>query len=347
MWLAFRLCLYAVALAGVNWAMSAWFPMLDQNRELGRSVSAELGRLDGDNDVLFIGDSRTQQGLDPKRFAAVVRAQSGRIVQARNLGRAGMQTPFYYYTLQNYLASADRDPDTIIVAPSYYLLHGRDWMDRIYFAGFVPTDAQVDDALGSGLIDLPEAVAWRLRDAVPLLGYFHSANSNLTRLIQPDPVALAEEFDHQAQLRETLYGEPYRGFLPRGAGHIGPTTGSDGSVFAIDQADPLYLEYFSRFLKLAEEHRINVIVYEYPWPKAHDTPLDRQKIAHYRSVLEAAARPFPNVHFVEYEPFMSHEFFVNPLHLNSAGAGILSRLAARWYVDLDSARTAGRPAGGQ
>jgi hypothetical protein len=64
----------------------------DGQSEVGRSISdGRYHRIPAD--VIFLGDSRAHEGLDPEVFAAES-AKTGTRLAALNLGAPGMQGPF-------------------------------------------------------------------------------------------------------------------------------------------------------------------------------------------------------------------------------------------------------------
>ena len=106
-------------------------------------------------------------------------------------------------------------------------------------------------------------------------------------------------------------------------------------MLATGRAEPIVLEYFTRCLDLAERHGIQVLYYECPWPPAHDTQEDHDRIAHYREILRKAAGASTVFTPISYDYTWEHTLFSDPLHLNNQGADRLSRLAARRWMAVE------------
>ncbi|MEO0911415.1 MAG: hypothetical protein AAFY59_00270 [Pseudomonadota bacterium] len=340
-----RLVFCAAALVALNLGAQALFEPIDANTEFGRSLSTRIEAIDRDGDVLFIGDSRAHQGLSPRIFEAAVRARTGEEVRAVNLARPGMQTPFFLYTLQNYVAVAERKPKVLIMNVSYYLLHGREWMDRIYFLSFRPTLRQTLDSVRSGLLNPAEAVMWNIRTRLPLLQMRRPFTHVLMDLWSSPPEEISEALDRHRRLEASLYEATTGGYSARGPAHIGPRTKQVGEIFNPGLADPLHLGYLRRLMAFADENDIEVVIFEYPWTEYQRSDHADATVAHYRRIVEAIAAPFANVHLVEHPHYWDHTHFVDPLHVNDKGAERLSRLAAEWYDKIGTrpAEDAARP----
>lgn len=327
-----RILLFLAALIALNLGAERLFEPIDSNTEYGRSVSSRMARLDLGADVAFMGDSRAHQGLDPRVFERLVR-ESGADVRAVNLGRPGMQTPFFYYTFENYLAASGDAPDVVFLNVSYYLLHGKDWMDRIYFLSFRPTLKQAADSVSAGLNSPFAAAGWYMRTRVPMLAYRLPFRNVFMPLWASDEEEIAAALTAQAKAEDTLYDSPTRGFSPRGASHIGPRTKQVGPIFNPGLADKVHLLYLQRLFALAQAEGTEIVIYEFPWTEYQRSDHDEATIAHYRHIIEAIGASFDNVRFVEHAHFWPHTYFVDPLHVNDAGSVRLTELAAGWYLD--------------
>lgn len=331
MWIV-RLCVFVALLGGAAWAIDAGADRFDRNGELARSISSRVGQLPQGNDVVFLGDSRTHQGLDPRVFTAEVQRRTGRTVRAINLGRPGMQAPFHYFALKNYLAVADRKPDTIIVNFSYYLLQGRYWMRQMYEGGFVLTPSQAWQLAAAGVVDWPVAARWYVSAKTGFDVSRAAFQDHFMRELVADPQNMVVQLDGHMFTEETIYSPQYRGYLPRGDAAIADDDRAEGSGIAIAPQDEAILSFFDRFLALAADEGIRVIIYEFPWPQTNDTAGDRAIIDHYRALLTARAAGHRGVSFADYRPFLPNRNFVDPLHVNNTGSHVLTGLAAGWYL---------------
>ncbi len=329
-----RILAFCAVIFALNIGANVLFEPIEGNSELSRSLSDRIEHIGHNGDVIFMGDSRTHQGLSPRTFEAAVRESTGEQLTAVNLGRPGMQTPFFYYALQNYLNTTEKKPKVLIMNVSYYLLHGRDWMDKIYFLGFTPTWDQTVDSVRSGLQNPWQAFMWNLRTRTPLLQYRWPFKSVFMNLWASPVSEIKEGLNFHHRVEATLYDGETGGFLSRGPSHIGPTTKQIGPIFNPGLADPLHLRYLQRVMQMARENDIEIIIYEYPWPEYQKSDHDVATIAHYTEIITKIAAPFENVHLVEHAHFWEHTFFVDPLHVNDSGADRLSKLAAKWYMEL-------------
>ncbi len=333
MYLALRIGLYALVLAGLHLGFKGAAAYVDRNAGIGGSVSVNMDQVATENDILFMGDSRTFHGLIPTTFEELAAERYGQDLSAYNLGRPGMQTPFFYFTLQNYLQETKTPPKVIFLNASYYLLGGRDWMHRIYLSHFHPTSQQITTARQSGLLSMPQALWWRVRSQSQILRSAKGTNAALMEAFGNDPLEIVRIVDGTQHMRETFFGDAYRGYFPRGTDHIDVDMFSGGRVFNPGLAEPVMIDFFRAFVDLAAEHDIQIIVYEYPWPPSHNTPKDISDMAHYREILERSVADAQNVTFIDYHPFLDHTKFIDPLHLNDDGAEILTSLTVDWTAE--------------
>jgi len=324
---------FALGILFINSISSNYFDKIDPNVEYAASLSSRIQKLPLDNDYVFIGDSRTHQGMRPDTFAQEYRRLTGQTVRAVNLGRPGMQTPFMLFSLQNYLESTSRKPEAVIVNVSYYLLGGQDWMDKIYLRGFTPTYDQTAMAIRNSYLSVTEAVFWHLRSRIPLWRYRGTFHNVVVPALAHGGEAFAKALDQHRFLEYTTYDPILRGYSPRGASFIGEGTRSVGTAFRAGRDEERFLHAFEMLLALADQHGVRVYVYEFPWPPSHDTEMDRNLISLYRGILEERAVGYSGVTFVTYDHYFPYKHFIDPLHVNDPGAVQLSRLAAGWVAE--------------
>lgn len=142
---------------------------MDSNSHLGRSMSNNPSVYASEADVLILGDTRANQGVDPEVVESEIKSRFGKNIKIYNLGRPGMQIPFAYFLLADYLMKAPKKPKVVIVNFSFYLLGGMQWMEDIYFSYYKPEIWQVLDAVDSKLLTFSKGVSWYITSHIPFL----------------------------------------------------------------------------------------------------------------------------------------------------------------------------------
>jgi hypothetical protein len=323
------------AFLSLNLMLAYGMHRMDAQDEIGRSLSD--GRYDPiQADVLFIGDSRTHQGLDPEVFSAEI-AKRGDRLTALNLAAPGMQGPFYYFVLKDYLDHTPVSPRAIVANISFYMLGGAQWFQDIYMAYYTPNMGQALDAVRSRLLLPADALNWYVRTRIPALRY-NKSFAGLIDTFAADPMlGLATTRDAVASVMGRIQDISKRGYLSSGEHSI---TADDMKavnydVYAIGfhNGYSVYLDYFKRFFDLAADRHIHVFVYPFPWPeKADGSQVFHKVYDFYERMIKSLAQGNPYVHFVEYNHFWTPDYFVDPLHVNQKGAERLSRMAACWVL---------------
>ena len=75
------------------------------------------------------------------------------------------------------------------------------------------------------------------------------------------------------------------------------------------------------------DYDTKIFIYDFPWPEAYsDNSNLKEAIIFYNDLIKKVVDKFPNVYFLENNNlFLSHENFIDPLHVNNLGAEIISR----------------------
>lgn len=310
----------------------------DAQDAMGRSVSN--GKLHMAADVLFIGDSRTHQGLDPRIFAEES-ARNGIPLTAINLACPGMQGPFFYFITKDYLDNTTTKPKVIIANISFYMLGGTQWLEDIYMAYYTPHPWQIMDAIHSSLRTPYQSFNWYMRTRIPAMRY-NKRISGLIDAFAGDPLhGLSLEYEHNKPVTDIINNPAMRGYLSSGDKAI-TSNPTDYNAYKIgfDNGYSVYADYFKRFFALAAENRINVIIYPFPWPEQAGKSENFHKVyAHYEALIRSFAEGNPYIHFVNYDFFWPMDNFVDPLHLNQKGADKLTRKAVCWALSYGAIDT--------
>lgn len=273
-------------------------------------------------DVLFLGDSRTHQAMIPAEFSRAA-AQQGWEVDAMNLGRPGMQTPFAYFIANRVMSEAARPPKAIVINISFYLLGGDQWMKDIYLAYYRPTISELLTAYRvpfNGAANTPE---WLARTWLPVWKLRARVDTFVQTLIS-DPSRAYREIVGVNEHRVAGDFDVAQGYLTRGDEHISEddvhpvhyTTG-------IERGYSAYFQYLDMLFSSAREAGVHVYVYRFPWPEQRANDPDFLNVVdHYWQMLKSHGTE--NVTFLDELRFWPVEYFIDPLHLNHTGAQQLS-----------------------
>jgi len=322
----------ALAIVLLNIALHYAMRNLDTN---GASVSG----LDSKQaaDVIFIGDSRTNQGIDPRVFEDA----SNKQITSLNLGRPGMQAPMFYFIAREYLENTLSPPKVIVMNISFYLLGGRQWFEDIYLAYYNPKFWQVTDALDTQLINTKEALSWYFGTRIPMLRYRKRIAGLIDSFAEDPTRAVFREHARNSLISSLFYDERNKGYLSRGVSAVNgiPKNEFGSYKIGIDNGYSVYTDYLKRFFDLAARYRVHVIVYPFPWPvQAKIAPNFQEVLVHYDKKIKSVAEGNPYVHFVDHNYYWNEKFFVDPLHLNQQGAEVLTQHTYEWVKPYISAR---------
>lgn len=299
---------------------------VDSNDILGRSISENTFKYEG-NEVLFIGDSRTHQGLDPRVFADITGEQ------AYNLGRPGLQAPFTYLILRDYVKTAKQKPEAIYVNYSFYLFGGMQWMHDIYFSYYTPTVPEVVDIIQSQLLTPVEAIKWYFKTRINYWRYKQSFTSMIKGILT-SPISELKRINHVIEQSEMQYDHDSRGYYSRGSELVKEDKITDGSDYkkGIERGYSTYMDYIKRTFDLAQKHKIKLIVYQFPWPNATDNPVFAEVISYYQAMLEKEMAGNPYVSYLKDDYYWEPQYFSDPLHLNQSGAEKLTSKISEHFL---------------
>lgn len=313
---------------------------VDSNDFIGRSIS-DVPEAWQPHDVIFIGDSRTNQGMSPDVFNAQLKAEGHAETVAYNMGRPGMQAPFFNLVLRKYMRETEHAPKAVFMNASFYLMYGDNWLRDVYLSYYTPDLRTAWDAYNTGALDIADAFKWYVRTHVPLMRYRKRA-LGLLDSATTDVVKLANELEviraNYSRGYRTLSDDPKKpgfyhnnGFGSRGFSHIQASDVSAEGYAARKEEEPI-LDQFRQVFEHAREHGYTIYIYEFPWPEPICSPQFQEIVSYYQGVLKKIAAGNPNVKFIDHDYCWPIELFVDPLHLNQTGAEELSKRAAGWFT---------------
>jgi len=282
-------------------------------------------------DVLFLGDSRSHQGLIPNVFEETL-SRDGVSASAMNLARPGQQTPFFYYITRRVLDDAEVKPKAIVLNISFYLLGGNTWLKDVYFAYLRPSIAEAQSVCEMKLLTCPRAIEWFVRTRFPVWEYRGRVNSFLNAIVR-DPVKMVKQIATlQRQNRDAAFDQS-KGYLTRLNDQITPADVKPGIYkTGVEKGYEVYFDYLDMFLDDMAAQGIEVFVYDFPWPvERRDEPGFQDILSYYDDLLKEKTRG--RVHFLPGRRFWPDELFADPQHVNQPGAErltseIASELAA-------------------
>ncbi|QDQ86250.1 hypothetical protein FMZ60_00570 [Alcaligenaceae bacterium SJ-26] len=302
-------------------------PYFDSNYATMENVNDESWIKGGD--YLFLGDSRGHQGLVPAEFSAAMK-QHGQDVSAINLARPGMQIPFAYYFSKRVTENATTPPKAVIVNFSFYLLGGMQWMKDIYFSYYRPSLSEAYHSCISMLQTCSDAAIWYAKTRIPAWMFRKRANDFLKRTLIGSPQSLLGQLNGMYEIKQLLDFDVAQGYLNRGASHIDSSDiQPHGYGLNIDNGYSIYYKYLDLMLTELAAKNIDVYVYRFPWPEARQNEEGFQEVLdHYWSKIKTGNREGSSIHFLDDVYFWPNEYFVDPLHLNHAGATRLTKTIA-------------------
>jgi len=321
-------------------SLSKIIEQMDNNSHLGKSMSDNPSVYASNADVLILGDSRANQGIDSHIVEQTLEHKFGKNLKVYNLGRPGLQTPFAYFLLADYLKKSSMKPKVVVVNFSFYMLGGMDWMNDIYFSYYKPELWQVLDAIDSKLITVSQGISWYFTTRIPFLRYKKRFKTGILESISGDTNQIYKSFCWSSFFEDFVISGRTKGYLSNGAICVPPETLNLESysdyVNTIHNGYSVYFEYLKKFSDLAAKNNINVVIYQFPWPKiAKDNPYFQEQILnYYEDLLKETVRDNPYIHFVDYDYYWEHNLFIDPLHLNQIGANKLSsQYAPDWIME--------------
>lgn len=312
-----------VSFAALNIGVLAAAPLFDSNFLLMSDINDK--KWEDGADVLFLGDSRTHQGVIPNVFSTQLALDGIAGTDAANLARPGQQLPFAYLFASKVVSEADRKPKAVVLNISFYLLGGQQWMNDIYFAYYRPSLQEMQLACNTQLLPCGDAASWGIRTRLPALMFRPRVNTLLKKFMTSPNAALSELAGIQSQ-RDAMRFELARGYMSRGDDHILPAgiVKPHGYRTGIENGYSVYLAYFERMVDELMDQGIEVFVYQFPWPEQReDEPGFKDVLAYYDTLLASHSRE--GLHFLPTHRFWSTDYFIDPLHLNEPGAQRLSR----------------------
>ncbi len=349
----FFCAVFVIAFTAVNDEIESILIQMDPNGLVGRSIDSRNPYFYKPYDVLFLGDSRTNEGLDPNTFNTSYFKLTGKKITSYNAARPAMQSPFFYFIIKDYILQTKRPPKAVVVNGSFDGLWSKEaWIQDLWVSYYNPRSWQLKEALileakslvghylflirnpnqirhrfkyiSSGL-SFHYTAQWAFKSMVPFYRYRKRINSLLKTLIT-DPKSFFREIEISEQIQNVRATEEYLGYVPK-----------PGRQFDLKEVDPFCIftkrkqarwniNYMKKFFGLAKEYDFEIFVYGFPWlDNCKKYPNFRDRRQYYFDKLKEIAKDNPKIHFIEYSDYWSPEYFYNPLHLNHKGAQILTQ----------------------
>ena len=295
---------------------------LDSNDNIGRSISRNP-IFYKKYDVLFLGDSRSHQGLDPNTFNASYLKLTGQKIKSYNAARPGMQSPFFYFIIKDYLTQSKHTPKAVVVNASFYMLWGSVWLKNIYLNYYQPKKWQIMEALKN--LPLHYTAQWALKSNISLIRYRKRIN-DMSKALLAYPESFFKSLEKVKLRGKELIEEKRFGYLARPGERAKEKDVEQFCIFQKGMERDLYLDYMKKFFDLAQEYNFKIFVYGYPWPeKCKQTPTFDIVRRYYYEKIREVAKGNSNIHFIEYPNYWPLENFADPLHVNHMGAQKLTR----------------------
>lgn len=325
------LLVISVTVGFLNIGLDKLMSLIDSNYGIAKSLSSSSLPNDSNIKVLFMGDSRTHQGVDPRLFDAYINQKKA----SYNLGRPGMQGPFYFFILNNLLIHTHTKPKAIFIQLSYYLLGGMDWFKDIYQAYYSPTLSEVIEASEEKLLSFQEAIKWYIITKIPSIKFRKKLQGIRENLCEG---TLLKSIANTLRTYEAINHQSNRGYMSRGFSHITPEEAKAAQIkkcpLTIHYGYSMYLNFIKRFFELAAENGIYVIFYQFPYANETDTAELRECLSHYTAIIKDLAKNNNFIIFNEAAKFYDYTHFVDPLHLNHVGTIRLTKELAQIYQAL-------------
>lgn len=335
------LLLSAIVFVAVLFVIDRAVSVADFNATVGGSLN-DLPVYEKGADVLFLGDSRTHQGVDAAEFEIIAEKSTGRTLSAYNLARPAMQTPFFHLLTKRIFDSPTAmRPKVIFLNLSFYLLGGqRGYLRDIYLSNVTPRWYEVVDLYSTGLISSTEALQWMLKPRLPLWKH-NGVARNLAFRFAENPITLPKTIRGEVDLR--LYQDKPSN---NGGFSLGSTQVPVEDIkfaYSSGTEEAVHLEYLRRFLESAMKNDVPVVIYEFPWPdhpELNDGRLMKIR-AYYRDLIIDQAAGMPNVQYVFEDNYWPPHLFFDQQHLNEVGAQRLTAYLAALYMKLTAGQKLG------
>lgn len=282
--------------------------------------------------VVFIGTSRVAQGLDPAIAEREVNQATGKKIVSLNLGIAGSDTEVNYLLLKNILKDG-RKPDVIV-----YGLTETELLDKRVSFGELDyakdTLLRLDDFGSYAGQNVIEQTSFLLKQVFPLYRDKNLIKDSLaTRYNQDDPnykfytadipfpKTGFRTFPRQLVTQDPQFMLNYYSFLAK-------------SVWNNEK-----LDFLDKFVKLAQERNIKVVLLNMPVKKIHVALWkDPAKVALYQNEIKKVADKYKVPLLDLYttgEELIPQNGFYDTNHFNQTGADVLTKyLAQKYLVDF-------------
>lgn len=306
---------------------------LDSNSYIAKSIN-ENPNLYTDSDVIVIGDSRANQGVDSVVLEKSLQNIGKDNLKVYNLGRPGLQAPFAYFIFADYLHNVEKKPKVMLMNISFYLLGGMQWMEDIYFSYYKPQLWQVIHAYQNKLINVSKAIKWYFGTRIPFIRYRNKLKTGILELLASSPEKIFTTYSDIYLFRKYQFDINHKGYLSNGSKSLSENS-IDISEFksfkkGIENGYSTYISYLKHLFDLAARYKVHIVIYEFPWPIVAQNDDFIEIMNYYQDLVKEAAADNSYIHFVKYPCFWECNNFIDPLHLNQFGANKLSALAAEW-----------------
>lgn len=305
---------------------------LDSNSYIAKSLN-ENPSLYNDSDVIVIGDSRANQGVDSTVLENSLQASGKENLKVYNLGRPGLQTPFIYFVFADYLHKVKKKPKVLLMNISFYLLGGMQWMDDIYFSYYKPDLWQAIHAYQNKLVTFSKGIKWYLGTRIPFIRYRNKLKTGILELLTSSPEKIFTTYSDIYLFRKYQLDAANKGYLSNGSKSLDEKNmdiSGFGSFKKGIEAGYTYITYLKNLFDLAARYKVHIVIYEFPWPIVAKNDAFIEILNYYQNLLKEAAGNNSYIHFIDYPYFWEADKFIDPLHLNQFGADELSKLAADW-----------------
>ena len=295
----------------------------DTNGLYGRSIDSRNLQFYKQYDVLFLGDSRSHEGLDPETFNASYLKLTGKKITSYNAARPGMQSPFYYFIIKDYILQTKRAPKAIVVNASYNVLWKNVWLKELWLPYYNSRTWQLKEAL-TGL-PIHYNLQWVIKSNIPLIRYRKRIN-DLSKTLVTSPTDFYKELKRAEITKNKLENMSNLGYFPKRGYQAEEQAVDKFCRFGKGWERKLHLNYMKRFFDLAQEYDFKIFVYGYPWPEqCRKQASFFDVLQYYFDKTKGVAKGNSNIHFIEYPDYWPLENFANPTHLNHKGAQKLTR----------------------